>query len=54
MVHRGTAESGRFALAWDGVLANGDVTAPGLYLLRLEVDSDQGKEALQRVIALAY
>ena len=54
VVHRATAESGRFALAWDGVLANGAVTAPGLYLLRLEVDSDQGKEALQRVIALAY
>lgn len=54
VVHRGTAESGRFALAWDGVLANGAVTAPGLYLLRLEVDSDQGKEARQRVIALAY
>ena len=54
VVHRGTAASGRFALAWDGVLADGAVTAPGLYLLRLEVDSDQGKEALQRVIALAY
>ena len=54
MVQRGTAASGRFALAWDGVLANGTVTAPGLYLLRLEVDSDQGKEARQRVIALAY
>ena len=54
MVHRGTAASGRFALTWDGVLANGAVTAPGLYLLRLEVDSDQGREARQRVIALAY
>ena len=54
VVHRGTAESGRFALAWDGVLANGAGTAPGLYLLRLKVDSDQGQEALQRVIALAY
>ena len=54
MVHRGTAASGRFALAWDGGLVNGAVPAPGLYLLRLEVDSDQGKEARQRVIALAY
>ena len=54
MVHRGTAASGRFALAWNGVLANGTVTVPGLYLLRLEVDSDHGKEARQRVIALAY
>jgi hypothetical protein len=54
MVYRGTAASGRFALAWDGVLASGEVPVPGVYLLRLEVDSDRGQEALQRVISLAY
>jgi hypothetical protein len=53
-VYRGTAASGRFALAWDGVLTSGETPAPGMYLLRLEVDSDQGREALQRVVALAY
>ncbi len=53
-VYRGTAASGRFALGWDGVLANGSVAAPGLYLLRLQVASDRGVETLQRVISLAY
>ena len=28
--------------------------AVGMYLLSLDVDSDHGKEALQRVISLAY
>ena len=36
------------------LLASGETPAPGLYLLRLGVDSDQGKEALQRVVSLAY
>ena len=53
-VYRGTAASGRFSLAWDGRLGDGSTPAPGMYLLQLEVDSDRGKEALQRVIALAY
>ena len=53
-VYRGTAASGRFSLAWDGRLGAGSTPAPGMYLLRLEVDSDHGKEALQRVISLAY
>lgn len=53
-VYRGTAQSGRFRLQWDGVLANGKRVGPGCYLLRLRVTSDQGEEILQRVIALAY
>jgi hypothetical protein len=53
-VYRGTAQSGRFALGWNGVLTSGETPAPGLYLLRLKVDSDRGQEALQRVIALVY
>ena len=53
-VHRGTAASGRIALRWDGRLADESVATPGLYLLRLEVESDQGKEAHQRVVVLAY
>jgi hypothetical protein len=53
-VYRGTAASGRFALGWDGVLADGSVVSPGLYLLRLQVDSDRGVETLQRVVSLAY
>ncbi|MCY3788986.1 MAG: hypothetical protein OXH63_09395 [Gemmatimonadetes bacterium] len=53
-VDRGTAASGRIALHWDGRLADGSVAAPGLYLLRLKVESDQRKEARQRVVVLAY
>ena len=43
-----------FALGWDGVLTTGHWPVPGIYLLRLEVASDRGDEALQRVISLAY
>ena len=53
-VYRGTAASGRFGFDWDGRLADGRMPTPGLYLLRLEVDSDRGREALQRVVSLAY
>ena len=53
-VYQGTAASGRFALSWDGRLVDGSMPVPGIYLLRLEVDSDRGKEALQQVISLAY
>ena len=57
-MHGGTVQMAltpeAIALSWDGVLASGETPAPGLYLLRLEVDSDQGKEALQRVVSLAY
>ena len=53
-LNRGAAQSSRIALAWNGELASGEVPAPGLYLLRLKVDSDRGQEALQRVISLAY
>ncbi len=53
-VYQGTAASGRFRFDWDGRLTTGDRVAPGLYLLRLKVDSDRGQEILQRVVALAY
>ena len=53
-VHRGRVSSGRFGLAWDGVLASGKIPVPGSYFLRLEVDSDRRKETLERVISLAY
>lgn len=54
VVDRGTAASGRVELRWNGRLADGSVATPGLYLLRLEVESDQGREARQRVVVLAY
>ena len=53
-VYRGTAQSGRFTFTWDGYLASGEMLGPGIYLLRLKVESDRGREALQRAIALAY
>ena len=41
-------------MGWDGVLTTGHRPVQGIYLLRLEVASDRGDEALQRVISLAY
>lgn len=53
-VYRGTASSGSFEVSWDGRDAEANMLPPGLYILRLEVDSDGGVEAAQRVVALVY
>jgi hypothetical protein len=53
-VYRGTASSGRFEVSWDGRDARANLLPPGLYILRLEVDSDGGVEAEERVVSLVY
>ena len=53
-VYQGTAASGRFATSWDGRDSQSNTLPPGLYILRLEIDSDRGVEAEQRVISLVY
>ena len=53
-VAQSTAASGRFSATWDGVDDAGNLLAPGLYLLRLEVDSDKAKDIEVAVVRLIY
>lgn len=53
-VARSTAASGRFSATWEGVDDAGNLLAPGLYLLRLEVDSDKAKDVELAIVRLIY
>ncbi|MYK40807.1 MAG: hypothetical protein F4049_11375, partial [Gemmatimonadetes bacterium] len=53
-LYHGTATSGRFAVTWDGRDAQAKLVPPGLYILRLEVESDGGIKSEQRVVSLVY
>ena len=53
-VFRGPAQSGPFAAVWDGRDPTGALLAPGLYVLRLKVETDGGTKARSRIVALAY
>ena len=49
-----TLGSGRFPATWDGVGKGGDLVPPGLYLLRLEVDSDSEKATALATFPVVY
>ena len=53
-VFRGPAQSGRFATTWDGRDPAGALLAPGLYVLRLEVETDGGTRGRERIVSLVY
>ena len=53
-VYRGTADSGRFSVGWDGRDGSGALLSPGLYLLRLEVETDEGTDRMDQIISLVY
>ena len=46
--------SGRFAAAWDGRDDNGAVVAPGIYLVRVLLDTNVGSEAKTSLVSVAY
>lgn len=46
--------SGRFAMAWDGRDDSGSLLPPGVYLLRLAVATDEGRDHVSRVVSLVY
>ena len=46
--------SGRFSETWDGVGKGGDLIPPGLYVLRLEVESDKGLVTGLATFPVAY
>ena len=53
-VFRGPAGSGRFRAEWDGRDAGGRLLGPGIYILRIEVESDLGIRSRERVVSLVY
>ena len=53
-VDGGERGSGRFRAVWDGRGADGEFMSPGIYLLRLVVETDQGEDLVQRVVGMAY
>ena len=48
------ATSGEYALFWDGLDRAGAAVPPGMYLLRLHVDSDDPTDALLRPVGVVY
>ncbi len=46
--------SGRFAVVWDGRDDSGLLLPPGVYLLRLEVETDKGRDRVSRIVSLVY
>lgn len=53
-IDRTAHSSGRFAVAWDGRDDSGLLLPPGIYLLRLEVETDKGRDRVSRIVSLVY
>ena len=53
-IDRTAHSSGRFAVAWDGRDDSGSMLPPGVYLLRLEVETDKGRDRVSRIVSLVY
>jgi hypothetical protein len=49
-----TKGAGRHRVAWDGRDDRGDLVAPGIYLVRVEVNADTGRRARVLPLAVAY
>ena len=59
IVEHGSAGTGLYEIAWDGLDANGLLVPPGIYLVRLRVDTDDGGRRLEgreavRTLAVSY
>jgi hypothetical protein len=52
-IFQGQQLNGRFPVEWDGMIG-GRVPAPGLYVLRLEVDTDTGTDTAHRTLSIVY
>ena len=46
--------SGRFLHPWDGRDAQGELLLPGVYILQVEVETDNGTERSSSVVTIAY
>ena len=46
--------SGPHRVRWDGRDGRGELLPPGIYILRLQVDTDDGEFSVERLVSLAY
>ena len=53
-VYEGEDTAGEYSHAWDGRNNFDELVAPGLYVYRLVVDVQSGKETITGVVAVAY
>ena len=53
-LYRGADTSGQYAQRWDGRADGGSVVAPGVYLYRVQVDTDDGPTERSGLVAVAY
>lgn len=53
-LYRGADTSGQYARTWDGKEDSGRVVAPGIYLCRVQVHTDQGQAERSGLVAVAY
>jgi len=54
LVFSGRCENGTYRWTWDGRDEHGDLVPPGVYLYRLEVRADEGREERVGTIVVAY
>ena len=54
VVLREQAASGSFSVAWDGRDGDNALLSPGLYLIRLRVESDKAEDTRQALLSLVY
>ena len=53
-LYSGFVTTGSYRIHWDGTDGSGERVPPGSYLCEISVDSDAGKEVVNRVITVAY
>lgn len=53
-IHSGLDVSGRYRVTWDGADDGGNMLPPGVYLVRVEVAADTGKESRTAIVPLVY
>ena len=49
-----TRASGQFSEVWDGTDANAQLVPPGIYILRMEVETDGSSNTVTETVALVY
>ena len=53
-VYSGPRDAGRHVATWDGSDDSGNTVSPGLYLMRVAVEADDGRHEQMRSVAVAY
>ena len=53
-IYSGLDSSGRYQQAWDGTGDGRAPMAPGIYLVRLEIEADSGTEGKTAIVSLVY